>query len=363
VFVLATGASFRAAPAGAQGSPTLADENAVTTIYANSSPAVVEIDVTTGGAGLHGFSQGGQGSGFVVDTAGDILTNNHVVDGATTVQVVFNDGKTASATVLGKDAADDLAIVKVDGSAVSGIKPLVLADSAGVKPGQTAIAIGSPYGLNNSIAVGVISGLNRSVQGSSLTGMIQTDANIQPGNSGGPLLNSTGEVIGINTAFEGQGTGIGFAVPSSIASKALADLKAGKEIARPWIGISGLQLTQTQADSLGLSVNQGVYVVTVVAGGPAEKAGLKAGGTDQNGAPGKGGDVITAIGGTPVKNVTDIQSFLANKKVGDTVSLTILRGGATTSASVTLGARPADTTITPPAQPAPSVPAFPWRNR
>jgi S1-C subfamily serine protease len=363
VFVLATGATFHGQPASAQTSQTIVDENAVTAIYSAASPAVVEIDVTSAGTGRGGFSQGGQGSGFVIDSAGDILTNNHVVDGATSVQIVFSDGRTVSASVLGKDVANDLAVVKVDAAAVNGIKPLVLADSTGVKPGQLAIAIGSPYGLNNSIAVGVISGLNRRVDGSSLTGMIQTDANIQPGNSGGPLLNSTGQVVGINTAFEGQGTGIGFAVPSNIAARALADLKAGKEITRAWIGISGIQLTQAQADNLGLPINQGVYVVTVVAGAPAEKAGIKAGGTDQNGAPGKGGDVITAIDGTAVKSVIDIQNYLAGKKVGDTITLNILRGGASTSASVTLGARPADTATTPPIQPVPSMPQFPWRNR
>jgi S1-C subfamily serine protease len=365
VFVLATGTTFQGQQAGAQPSQTLVDENTITAIYSAASPAVVEIRVTSGGTGsLGGFSQGAQGSGFLVDTTGNILTNNHVVDGATSVQVIFSDGRSVSATVLGKDVANDLAVVKVTDTAfIKGIIPLVLADSTGVKPGQLAIAMGSPFGLNNSIAVGVISGLNRRVDGSSLTGMIQTDANIQPGNSGGPLLNSTGQVIGINTAFEGQGTGIGFAVPSSIANGALADLKAGKDITRPWIGISGLELTQTQADNLGLAVNQGVYVVTVVSGAPAEKAGLKAGGTDQNGAPGKGGDVITAIGGTPVKSVTDIQNYLAGKKVGDTITLTILRGGGVTTASVTLGARPADSAPTPPTQPAPSMPAFPWRNR
>jgi S1-C subfamily serine protease len=363
VLVLATGTTFRAQPAGAQTSQTMVDENAITAIYSAASPAVVEITVTSAGIGPLGFSQAGQGSGFLIDSTGNILTNNHVVDGATSVQVIFSDGKTVTASVIGKDPADDLAVVKVDASAVNGIKPLVLADSTGVKPGQVAIAIGSPYGLNNSIAVGVISGVNRRVDGSSLTGMIQTDANIQPGNSGGPLLNSTGLVIGINTAFEGQGTGIGFAVPSSVATRALPDLKAGKEITRPWIGISGLELTQAQADSLGLPVGQGVYVVTVVPGAPAEKAGLKAGGTDQNGAPARGGDVITAIGGTPVTSVTDIQNYLAGKRVGDAVTLTIMRGGASTSASVTLGARPADTTANPSNPPVPSIPGFPWRNR
>ena len=363
VFVLATGTTFHSQQAAAATSQTLVDENTVTGIYDAASPAVVEIEVTSQSTSQFGSrSMGGQGSGFVIDKQGNILTNNHVVDGATNVQVIFSDGKKVQATVLGKDAVDDLALVKVDPSAVSAITPLTLADATTqVKPGQIAIAIGSPYGLNNSIAVGVISGLNRSVSGSALNNMIQTDANIQPGNSGGPLLNSSGIVVGINTAFEGQGTGIGFAVPSTVANRVLADLKAGTQITKPWIGISGLELSQTQASNLGLSVNQGVYVVTVVSGGPAEKAGLKAAGADQTtGAPGKGGDVITAIDGSAVKSVTDIQSYLANKKVGDTISLTVLRDGANTTVSVTLAARPADTSSVVPSNPLPQMPNFPW---
>ncbi len=370
VFAVANGIVGRGQQASAQLNPALADESTITGIYAAASPAVVEIE-TSQGTGTRGFSMGGQGSGFVVDSSGTILTNNHVVDGATSVDVVFYDGSTQTGTVVGKDAVDDLAVVKVN-SLPSGITPLVLVESNSVKPGQTAIAIGSPYGLTNSIAVGVVSGLNRRVSGSSLTGMIQTDANIQPGNSGGPLLNSLGQVIGINTAFEGQGTGIGFAVPSSIAIKALPDIKAGVQIQRAWLGISGLDLTPTNAQSIGLSVNQGVYVVTDVAGGPAEKAGLKASGSDQNGNPSKGGDIITAIDGKPVKSVTDIQTYLASRKVGDTVSLTVVRDSGNVTVSVTLGARPADTTSVTPSTPSdpstpgtPGMPNFqwPWRNR
>ncbi len=362
IFVLATGTTFKAPQVSAAPNLVLSDENTITAIYAKASPAVVEIEVTsqttTGRGGSR--SMGGQGSGFLVDTSGNILTNNHVVEGATSVQVIFNDGHTASATVLGRDANDDLAVVKVDASALGGATPLTLNTTA-VQPGQTAIAIGSPYGLTNSISVGIVSGVNRKVDGSSLTGMIQTDANIQPGNSGGPLLNSSGEVIGINTAFEGQGTGIGFAIPTSLASKVLPDLKASKQIARPWIGISGLDLNQTQATTLGLSVNQGVYVVSVVSGSPAEKAGLKAGTTDETGAPGTGGDVITAIDSTTVKSVSDIQNYLANKNVGDAVTLTLNRSGATTTVGVTLAARPADTSSVVPSNPStPGMPNFPW---
>ena len=364
IFVLATGTTFRAPQVSAAPNLVLADESTITGIYAKASPAVVQIEVTsqttTGRGGSR--SMGGQGSGFLVDNTGDILTNNHVVDGATSVQVIFSDGHTASATVLGKDANDDLAVVKVDASAIGGISPLTLNTNA-VQPGQTAIAIGSPYGLTNTISVGIVSGVNRKVSGNGLSGMIQTDANIQPGNSGGPLLNSSGEVIGINTAFEGQGTGIGFAIPTSVANNVLSDLKANKQIAqiaRPWIGISGLDLNQTQATALGLSINQGVYVVMVVSGSPAEKAGMKAGTTDQTGAPGKGGDVITAIDSTTVKTVSDLQNYLANKKVGDTVTLTLNRGGATTTVGVTLAARPADTSSVVPSNPNPGMPNFPW---
>ncbi len=362
IFVLATGTTFKAPQVSAAPNLVLSDESTITAIYAKAAPAVVEIEVTsqstTGRGGSR--SMGGQGSGFLVDTSGNILTNNHVVEGATSVQVIFNDGHTASATVLGTDANDDLAVVKVDASALGGATPLTLNTTA-VQPGQTAIAIGSPYGLTNSISVGIVSGVNRKVSGSNLTGMIQTDANIQPGNSGGPLLNSSGEVIGINTAFEGQGTGIGFAIPTSLASKLLPDLKASKQIARPWIGISGLDLNQAQATTLGLNINQGVYVVSVVSGSPAEKAGLKAGTTDQSGAPGKGGDVITAIDSTTVKSVSDLQNYLANKNVGDTVTLTLNRGGATTTVGVTLAARPADTSSVVPSNPSiPGMPNFPW---
>lgn len=361
IFVLATGTAFKGQQASAAPNLALADESTITAIYAKASPAVVEIEVTsqttTGRGGSR--SMGGQGSGFLVDNSGNILTNNHVVEGATSVQVIFNDGHTASASVLGTDANDDLAVLKVDASAIGGATPLTLNTNA-VQPGQTAIAIGSPYGLTNSISVGIVSGVNRKVAGSSLTGMIQTDANIQPGNSGGPLLNSSGEVIGINTAFEGQGTGIGFAIPTSLATKVLPDLKASKQITRPWIGISGLDLNQTQSTTLGLSINQGVYVVSVVSGSPAEKAGLKAGTTDQSGAPGKGGDVITAIDSTTVKSVSDLQNYLANKNVGDTVTLTLNRGGATTTVGVTLAARPTDTSSVVPSNPLPGMPGFQW---
>jgi serine protease Do len=371
VFVLVTGTTFRQTPTAANAAvnQTLVDETTISNIYETASPAVVEITVTSQSQGFRSYSTEGQGSGFVIDKNGNILTNNHVVDGATSVQVMFSNGNTVTASVLGKDAADDLAIIKVDASAVAGITPLTLADSSTVKPGQLAIAIGSPYGLTNSITTGIISGLNRSVDGSSssLTGMIQTDATIQPGNSGGPLLNSSGLVIGINTAIEGDGTGIGFAVPSSVALKVIPDLEASKQIEKPWIGISGMALTQSTAQELGISNNQGVYVIEVVSDSPAEKAGLKGAGTSQNGNPGNGGDVITAIDGKNITSVTDLQSYLKTKSVGDTVNLTVIRSGSTISVAVTLAAQPATTTSqsTTPNYPDNQIPdySWPWNNR
>ncbi len=252
-------------------SPVLYSQDTVTAIYNNASPAVVEI-TTSEGNGF--YSQRGQGSGILVDTQGDILTNNHVVSGASTVQVMINSN-TVDGKVLGTDDINDLAVVKVDSSAVAGITPLQLSDSSAVKIGQMAIAIGSPYGLTNSVTVGVISGLNRSI--GNLTGMLQTDATLNPGNSGGPLLDDQGVVIGINTAIEttpmGSASNIGFAIPSNTAKNELSSLIANQKVTRPWLGITGTALTADLAKSLNLSVNEGVYVIAVTSNGPAASAG------------------------------------------------------------------------------------------
>ena len=346
--------------------PTLYSQDTVTSIYNNVSPAVVEINVSQTVSTIYGKStQQGLGSGFLIDNQGHILTNNHVVDGATSVQVVLDNGNTVDGKVLGTDPVDDLAVVSVDPAAVSGITPLKLGDSSLVVPGQMAIAIGNPLGYTDSITVGVISGLNRSISGSNLRGMLQTDAAINPGNSGGPLLDNQGMVIGINTAAEIGVTGadgMGFAVPSNIASKILTDLIAGKTVSRPWLGISGTALTQTTASQLGLSVNKGVYIVTVVAGGPAAKAGLKAGGSKSDGTLTAGGDVITAIDGKSVANVDDLSAYVSTKKVGDVVNLTILRNGQSMTVQVTLDAWPANVSSGTTPQ-IPTTPVIPWNGR
>ncbi|MFC1909889.1 S1C family serine protease [Chloroflexota bacterium] len=315
-------------------------------IYEAASPAVVEIQVAQQSTGFYGRSiQEGLGSGFLVDSEGYILTNNHVVDGATSLEVVFHNGDNAQATVVGTDPLDDLAVIKVDSSKVSGISPLQLGDSDMVKPGQMAIALGKPFGFHDTITVGVISGLDRSLSGSNQTGMIQTDAAINPGNSGGPLLDAQGNVIGINTAIESPLTGaqgIGFAVPSNVAKATLPDLIAGKEITRPWLGIIGGAITQASADQLGLTVNKGVYVISTVPDSPADKAGLKGTGSDVNGNSAAGGDIITAVDTNPVNQVSDLSAYFSTKAVGDSVTLSVLRDDNLIEVQVTLDAWPDD---------------------
>jgi S1-C subfamily serine protease len=368
----AVGAAQIFVPQKAIADPVLYSADTVTSIYENASPAVVEIDTTQQAQGFFNPTMEGIGSGFLVDTDGYILTNNHVVDGATNVKVTLKGGNTVDAKVVATDAIDDLAVISIDPSAVTGITALQFSDSTAVKPGQMAIAIGNPYGLDSTVTVGVISGLNRNIGG--MTGMLQTDAAINPGNSGGPLLDANGLVIGINTAIESSATGavgIGFAVPSNVAQTALPELKAGKQVVRPWIGISGVALTQTLAQQLGLSVNQGVYVVSVNPVSPAEKAGLKGGNLDTTGAPAPGGDIITTVDGNSVSSVQDISNYINTRNVGDNITLSVLRNGSNTDVQVTLGTWPTSLTpggsprITPQPQPQPQpgIPGPGWKSR
>ena len=348
-------------PTTASAALALYDQSTVTTVYNAVSPAVVEVDMTEGGSFF--FNQtSGLGSGILVDSEGYILTNNHVVDGATSVSVKLDNGNTVAATVVGKDAIDDLAVIKVDASAVSSITPLTLGDSSQIQPGQMAIAIGNPFGLDDTVTVGVISGLDRSL--GNLTGLIQTDASINPGNSGGPLLvvdsTGTGVVIGINTAIETSPTGvtgIGFAVPSNVAARVLPSLKAGTTLTRPWIGISGTAVTATLAEQLSLPVTSGVYVISVTADSPAQAAGLIGGNLDTNGSPASGGDIITAIDGQSVAAVPDISNYInTNKKVGDTITLSVLRNGSQQQVQVTLGTWPDTVTQNTPQYGIPNIP-------
>jgi serine protease Do len=346
-------------------------QNRLSQIYDQVNPSVVNIQMTLSSSGqsfdvpsIPGMPslpnqtprQHGLASGFVWDTNGYIVTNNHVVDGASEVTVTFYDGTTVSAKVVGTDPNSDLAVIKVDLPADQ-LHPIQVADSAGLKVGQLAVAIGNPFGLEGTMTVGFVSALNRSlpVDSTSLIGsytipdIIQTDAPINPGNSGGVLVNDKGQLIGVPTAIEsssGSNSGIGFAVPSAIVQKVVPALIDKGAVEYSWLGITGLTLTSDLAEAMSLGRDQrGVLVIQVTADSPAEKAGLQGSAkqVDLNGEQAQvGGDVITAIGGQPVKQFEDLATYLVGStSVGDKVALTILRDGKEQTVEATLAARPA----------------------
>ena len=298
----------------------------------------------------------GLGSGFVWDTNGHIVTNNHVVEGADKIEVIFADGTTVSADLVGNDPDSDLAVLSVDAPA-NLLKPVEVADSDQVKVGQLAVAIGNPYGLDGTMTAGIVSAIGRTMaasdariggSGYSIPNIIQTDAPINPGNSGGVLVNDQGQVIGVTAAIEstsGSNAGIGFVIPSSIVLRVVPSLIKDGSFEHPYLGISGLSLTPDLAKAMDLDESQrGALVGEVVTGGPAEKAGLQ-GSENSVEIDGQsinvGGDVITAIDGVPVKEMDHIIAYLGSKTVvGQEVTLTLLRNGNETSVVVTLQARP-----------------------
>jgi len=297
----------------------------------------------------------GSGSGFVWDEEGHIVTNNHVVEGADKIRVTFSDGATISGTVVGADPDSDLAVLKVDVPA-DALYPMQLADSTQVEVGHLAVAIGNPFGLENTMTVGFVSALGRSLpaetgsEGPSYTipDVIQTDAPINPGNSGGVLVNDRGEVIGVTSAIVSPvraSAGIGFAIPSAIVQRVVPALIETGHYAYPWLGISGVSLNPDLAQAMNLEVNQrGALVVEVVAGGPADEAGLR--GSDRtitvDGIERRvGGNVIMALDGRPVEAFDDLVACLVNStEVGQKVTLKILRDGREQQVEITLGERP-----------------------
>jgi S1-C subfamily serine protease len=315
-------------------------------IYQQTAPGVVTISTEVSRGGARSFSQA-EGSGIVADKQGDILTNAHVVAGATQLQVTFSDGHTATAQVKGVDQSADLAVVKVSVSQDQ-LHPLAIGNSDTLQVGDTALAIGSPFGLQGSFTAGIISGLNRSStapNGRALTGMIQTDAPINPGNSGGALLDGRGQLIGINDSIQSPiegNVGVGFAIPVNRAETLLPSLEKGVAIQHPWLGISGQTITTATADQLGLSEKSGVLVIDVVAGGPAAKAGVQASGQAD-----ASDDIITAIDGHQITTIEQLTQYLDTKSVGDHVTLSITRGGQHISVGVTLGNFQAQPSATP----------------
>jgi S1-C subfamily serine protease len=321
-----------------------AEEQLLIHLYERVSPSVVYINVTL----ANGFG-GGTGSGFVLDTQGHIVTNNHVVEGAGRILVHFVDDTTVEAELVGADPDNDLAVIRVDVPA-SLLKPVELGDSAALRVGQRAIAVGNPFGFEQTMTTGIISALGRVVlqdSGFSLPKLIQTDAAINPGNSGGPLLDSQGRVIGVTTLIfssSGSSAGVGFAVPVDTVKRVAPALIATGRFADPWLGITGLSLDAEVAELLALPVTRGVLVRDVVPGGPSDKAALRA--SDQvievEGAlVGVGGDIIVALDGAAVQDMDDLATHLSEAAVGQTVALTIVRDGEEQRIEVTLEERPA----------------------
>ena len=328
------GAPYIAAPKSDASPALTALAVSAAAVYAQDAPGVVTI-TTELGSSFRTFSEA-TGSGIVVNSQGDILTNEHVISGARQVRVTFKDGPTVSGTVSGSDASSDLAIVHVS-VAAGQLHPLVLANSDAVQVGDPVLAIGAPFGLSESLTSGIISGVNRSgtaPSGRALTGLLQTDAAINPGNSGGPLLNAKGEVIGVDESIQSpvQGSvGVGFAVPINTAKRIITQLEKGQAVQHPWLGISGESLTPGLASSLGISQQSGVLVVQVIAGSPAQKAALQS-----TGSPAAGDDIITAIDGHNLASVEALTTYLDTKKVGDKVTMTVVRAGKSISVTATL---------------------------
>jgi S1-C subfamily serine protease len=286
--------------------------------------------------------QEGQGSGFIIDKDGHVLTNYHVIADARQVEVTLHNRKKYRATVVGSDRAHDLAVIQIKAPELS---PMVLGDSKNLQVGQKVYAIGNPFGLAGTLTSGIVSSI-RSVQepnGINIDEAIQTDAAINPGNSGGPLLNSHGEVIGINTMIAssvGQNAGIGFAIPINTAKAVLNDLLTLGRVRRPVLGVVTVAIGPDIADQLGLLADYGLLVQRVLPGGAAERAGLK-GGTERaylgNTPIMVGGDLIVAIDGQDVQDQQQLAQVMNNHRAGDTVRVTIYRGKEKRDLNITLG--------------------------
>jgi S1-C subfamily serine protease len=314
-------------------------------LFSKVEQSVVQITVQKGNAR-------GVGSGFVYDKQGHIVTNYHVVEGASKVTVTFLDGTSYRASIVGSDPYTDLAIVKVDVDDSSKLVPLPLADSSRLRVGEQVAAIGNPFGLSGSMTAGIVSQLGRMLEtanGFSIPDVIQTDAAINPGNSGGPLLNMYGEVVGVNTAIAsrtGEFAGIGFAIPSNTVKKIAPVLISEHRYRHPWLGVSGIDVTPEIAEALGLKEARGFLVIDVVADSPAAKAGVKGGSNAKvisvdNRIIKLGGDVIVGVDDIQVRRISDILIYLQREKsVNDTITLHVIRDGKEISIDVVLGERP-----------------------
>jgi 2-alkenal reductase len=331
----------------------LSSQDTLIQLYQRVNSGVVSIQVLT-------ELGGGLGSGFVIDEQGHILTNFHVVEGVTDLEVAFSSGYKARGEVIGTDLDSDLAVIKVDVPSEE-LSPLPFSDSDLVQVGQTVIAIGNPFGLSGTMTVGIVSGLGRTLRSMHTTAdggtfsagdIIQTDAAINPGNSGGPLINLNGEVIGINQAIRTDNvsasgdplnSGVGFAIPINIVKRVIPSLIASGSYDYPYLGITSTnEISLIEQEALGLATSNGVYITGVTPGTPADRAGLRAGTSDTSvlGLQ-AGGDLITAIDDQPVRNFNDLIAYLTKYKgPGDTVMLTVIRGEQEIEVEVVLDKRP-----------------------
>ncbi len=324
------------------------DEEINVNVFQKVHPSVVNIAATTLSYNfwMQIVPSVGQGSGFIIDRKGYILTNNHVVENAQKIIVTLASGQKLSATLIGRDAVSDLAVIKISEEGIDNVA--TLGDSDRLKVGQKAIAIGNPFGLGHTLTTGIVSALNRSIITSDnvqMDNLIQTDTAINPGNSGGPLLNSSGEVIGINTviySLSGGYEGIGFAIPINRAWEVAEELITSGRVARPWLGIEQINISELSG-YLDFGVDNGILIVQIIPGSPAYKAGLRGG--NRTVSIGRyslpvGGDIITAIDNDPISNDMDLNRALSKKKVGDTVKVKVYRNGDLLEIPVTLMERP-----------------------
>src|SRR5215207_2057396 len=288
------------------------------------------------------------GSGFVVDKDGTVLTNAHVVEGAKSVTVSFEEGgDSIDAEVKGVDADSDLAVLKIDPGAVDGLRAIPLGDSSKAQVGDPAVAIGNPLGFQRTVTTGIVSALGRQIDapsGFSISNVIQTDASINPGNSGGPLLDAQGRVIGINSQIAtggGQGSvGIGFAVPIDTAKDLLPKLRQGREIERAYLGVQMADVTSDVASQLDLPVDHGALIQSVEDGSPADDAGLRAGHDQTSGGVTAGGDLIVSVDGKEIDGAQDVVNAVSGKQPGDKIEIEFYRGDDKRSAEVELAERP-----------------------
>jgi S1-C subfamily serine protease len=325
----------------ADGRPRPAGARSVQRIVRDATPGVVKV---TSGSGPEGPALG---SGFLVDRRGRVLTNAHLLEDEGSATVTFDDGTEAAADILGRDESTDLAVLRIR-DVPSAARPLPLGRSAGLAVGDPVVAIGNPFGLERTATTGIVSAVKRTIEapdGFAIQNVIQTDAAINRGNSGGPLLDRGGRVIGINSQIEtasGGSDGVGFAVPIDTIRPVAESILATGRPHHAWVGVLGTAITPAMAKALGLPGTRGVAVIEVDERSPASAAGLRAATTPRDAEVPRGGDLIVGVNGRPVEDMADISQAVASRRVGERLALVVLRAGERTALRLTLADRPDD---------------------